>query len=60
MSKSKGPKARKEAELPLPDALSAALLRGARGYALVKVGRVEEGRVENEAAIEEIRRLAAP
>lgn len=50
----------REAELPLPDALSAALLRGARGYALVKVGRVEEGRVENEAAIEEIRRLAAP
>lgn len=49
----------REAAQPMPDPFSAALLRGARGYALTRLGRVEEGRAESAAAVEEIRRLSA-
>lgn len=49
----------RESQQPMPDAFSAALLRGARGYVLSRIGRVDEGRAESAAAIEEIRRLSS-
>lgn len=49
----------RETEQPMPDGFSAALLRGARGYALTRLGRLDEGRAESAAAVEEVRRLSA-
>lgn len=46
----------REAEQPMNDEYGAALLRGAKAYALMKAGRVEEARLENAAALETIRR----
>lgn len=46
------------AEAPMSDDYGAALLRGAKGYALMKSGRVEEGQMENAAALEALRRLS--
>lgn len=57
---SRAEEAVREAERPMPDALSAALLRGARAYALSKLGRVDEARQESAAAIEAVRALAGP
>ncbi len=48
----------READQPMSDEYGAALLRGAKGYALMKSGRVEEGKLENAAALETIRRLS--
>lgn len=57
---SRGEEALREAERPMPDPLSAALLRGARAYALNSLGRVDEARVESGAAIEAVRAITGP
>jgi cytosine/adenosine deaminase-related metal-dependent hydrolase len=54
---SRGEEALREADQPMPDALSTALLRGARAYALNRLGRVEEARRESAAAIDAVRAL---
>lgn len=46
-----------EAQRPMPDALSSALLRGARAYALNRLGRVDEARQESAAAMDALRAL---
>ncbi|MCC6333565.1 MAG: hypothetical protein IT380_06225 [Myxococcales bacterium] len=49
----------REAVRPMPDALSSALLRGARAYALHRLGRVEEARQESAAAMDALRALGS-
>jgi tetratricopeptide (TPR) repeat protein len=41
----------KESEAPLDDPVASALLRGAKGYTLIRMGRQDEGAAEAEAAM---------
>ncbi|MFT3714324.1 MAG: hypothetical protein QM817_42225 [Archangium sp.] len=50
----------RETEKEMPDPFSAALLRGAKAYALSKLGRLDEARAESAAALEAVQQLSTP